>query len=166
MSIERWSNFQKTAIVPAFRELRAHNIYATVQKLACCQTCAHGDLSQRHTSYLFFHVQDKDGCINAPIMSQTLELYLGYNFESVDVQACALAILKKHCRVVWNGDHGKRICMSPKVPPSVHWAAVRSWVRKRSIVVHWQAQTAHLYAAGGVGRKRDLEAFESDAIWG
>ena len=24
-------------------------------------------------------MQDKDGCINAPIMSQTLELYLGYN---------------------------------------------------------------------------------------
>ena len=66
----------------------------------------------------------------------------------------------------WNGDHGKRICVSPKVPPSVQLAAVRSWVRKRSIAVHWQALTAHLYAAGGVGRKRDREAFEGDPIWG
>ena len=91
-----------------------------------------------------------------------MKLYLGFDFESVDVQARALAILKKHCRVDWNGDHGKRICVSPKVPPSVQWAAVRSWVRKRSIVVHWQALTAPLYAAGGVGRKRDREAFECD----
>ena len=68
--------FQTTAIVPAFRELRARNIFATVQKLACCQTCAHGDLSQRHTSYLFFHVQDKDCCIETPT-SQPLKLYLG-----------------------------------------------------------------------------------------
>ena len=163
--MQRWSNFQKTVIVPAFRELRAHNIFATVQKLACCQACAHGDLSQRYASYIFFHVQDKDHCNETPA-SQPLKLYLGFDFESVDVQARALSILKKHCRVDWNGDHGKRICVSPKVPPSVHWAAVRSWVRKRSIAVHWQAQTAHLYAAGGVGRKRDRDAFEGDPIWG
>jgi len=160
--MERWSNFQKSAIVPAFRELRARNIFATVQKLACCQSCAHGDLSQQHTSYLFFHVQDKDSCIEAPT-SQPLKLYLGFDFESVDVQARALAILKKHCRVDWNGDHGKRICVSPKVPPSVQWVGGGALlVRKRSIVVHWQALTAPLYAAGGVGRKRDREAFECD----
>ena len=163
--MERWLSFQKTTIVPAFRELRARNIYATVQKLACCQSCAHGDLSQQHTSYLFFHVQDKDRCIETPT-SQPLKLYLGFLFESVDVQERALIILKKHCRVDWNGDRGKRICVSPKVPPSVQWAAVRSWVHKRSIAVYWQALTAHLYAAGGVGRKRDREAFEGDPIWG
>jgi hypothetical protein len=116
--MERWSNFQKSAIVPAFRELRACNIFATVQKLACCQTCANGDLSEQHTSYIFFHIQDKDGCIETPT-SQPLKLYLGYAFESVDVQAVALAILKKHCLVDWNGDYSKRICVSPKVPPSV-----------------------------------------------
>ena len=159
--MQRWSNFQKSAIVPAFRELRARNIFATVQRLACCQSCAHGDLSQQHTSYLFFHVQDKDCCIETPT-SQPLKLYLGFDFESVDVQARALAILKKHCRVDWNGDHGTRICVSPKVPPSVQWAAVRSWVRKRSIVVHWQALAAPLYAAAGVGRKRGREAVECD----
>ena len=118
--MQRWSNFQKSTIVPAFRELRARNIFATVQRLACCQSCAHGDLSQQHTSYLFFHVQDKDCCIETPT-SQPLKLYLGFDFESVDVQARALAILKKHCRVDWNGDHGTRICVSPKVPPSVQW---------------------------------------------
>ena len=63
-----------------------------------------------------------------------------------------------------NGDHDKRICVSPKVPPSVHWAAIRSCVRMRSIAVYWQAQTAHLYAAGGVGRKRDREAFEGEFV--
>ena len=105
--MQRWSNFQKSAIVPAFRELRARNIFATVQRLACCQSCAHGDLSQQHTSYLFFHVQDEDCCIETPT-SQPLKLYLGFDFESVDVQARALAILKKHCRVDWNGDHGTR----------------------------------------------------------
>ena len=72
--MERWSNFQKSAIVPAFRELRARNIFATVQKLACCQSCGHGDLSQQHTSYIFFHVQDKDCCIETPT-SQPLKLY-------------------------------------------------------------------------------------------
>ena len=52
--------FQKTALVPAFRELRARDIYASTQKLACCQTCAHGDLSQSHSSHsLFFHSQDR-----------------------------------------------------------------------------------------------------------
>lgn len=163
--MERWLNFQETTIVPAFRELRAHNIFATVQKLACCQSCAHGELSQHHTSYLFFHVQDKDGCIETPA-SQQLQLHLGFDFESADVQAHALTILKKHCRVDWNGDHSKRICVSPKVPPTVHWAAVRSWVRKRSIAVYWHSQTAHMYAAGGVGRKRDREAFEGDPMWG
>ena len=61
--MERWSNFQKSAIVTAFRELRASNIFATVQKLSCCLTCAHGDLSPQHTPYLFFHVQDEDCCI-------------------------------------------------------------------------------------------------------
>ena len=80
--MQRWSNFQKTVIVPAFCELRAHNIFATVQKLACCQTCAHGDLSQRYASYIFFHVQDKDHCIETPA-SQPLKLYLGFDFESV-----------------------------------------------------------------------------------
>ena len=54
--------------------------------------------------------------------------------------------------------------MSPKVPPSVHWAAIRSCVRMRSIAVYWQAQTAHLFAAGGVGRKRDSEAFEGEFV--
>ena len=116
--MERWSNFQKSVIVPAFRELRARNIFATVQKLACCQSCAHGDLSQQHTSYIFFHVQDKDFCIETPTL-QPLKLYLGFHFESVDVQERALAILKKHCRVDWDGDNGNRICVSPKVPPSV-----------------------------------------------
>ena len=58
--MQRWSDFQKTAIVPAFRELRARNIFASVQKLACCQSCAHRELSPHHTSYLFFHVQDKE----------------------------------------------------------------------------------------------------------
>jgi hypothetical protein len=93
-------------------------------------------------------------------------MYLGFDFESADVQACALAILKKRCRVDWNGDHNKLICVSVKVPPSVYWAAVRSWVRKRSIAIHWQEQTAHLYAADGVGRKRDREAFEGEFVWG
>ena len=93
--MERWSSFQKSAIVPAFRELRARNIFATVQKLACCQSCAHGDLSQQHASYVFFHVQDKESCIETPT-SQPLKLYLGFDFESDDVQARALAILKKH----------------------------------------------------------------------
>ena len=111
--MQRWSNFQKTAIVPAFREL------ATVQKLACCQSCAHNDLSQYHNSYLFFHVQDKDDCIETPT-SQPLELYLGFDFESVDVQTRALTILKKHCRVDWNGDHSKRICVSPKIDLRAH----------------------------------------------
>lgn len=163
--MERWLNFQKTAVVPAFRELRACKIFATVQNLACCQSCAHSELSQHHTSYLFFHAQDKDGCIETPA-SQQLELYLGFDFENDDTQARALTILKKHFLVDWNGDHGKRICVSPKVPPSVHWAVVLSWVRKRSIAVYWHAQTAHLYADGGVGRKRDREAFESDTMWG
>ena len=59
--------------------------------------------------------------------------------------------------------HGTRICVSPKVPPSVQWVGGGALlVRKRSIVVHWQALTAPLYAAGGVGRKRDREAFECD----
>ena len=128
-------------------------------KLACCQSCAHGHLSQHHPSYLFFHTQNKDRCIETPA-TQPLELHLGFDFASAAVEARALAILKKHCRVDWSGDHGKRIRVGPKVPPSVRWAAVRSWVRARSIAVHWQAQTAHLYAAGGVGRKRDRAAFE------
>ena len=161
--MQRWRQFQKTALVPAFRELRARDIYASTQKLACCQTCAHGDLSQSHSSYLFFYSQDKDCCIETPA-TQPLELYLGFDFESAAVEARALAILKKHCRVDWNGDHDKSICVSPKVPPSVHWAAIRSCVRMRSIAVYWQAQTAHLYAAGGVGRKRDREAFEGEFV--
>lgn len=159
--MQRWSNFQKTAIVPAFRELRAHNTFASVQKPACCQSCGHAALCQDHTSYLFFHVQDKDGCIKTPA-TQPLELHLGFHFESAEVQTRALVILKKHCRVNWTGDHGTRICVSPKVHPSVHWTAVRRWLRKRSIAVYWHAQTGHLYAADGVGRKRDRDAFEKD----
>jgi len=38
---------------------------------------------------------------------------------SAAVEARALAILKKHCRVDWSGDHGERIRVGPKVPPSV-----------------------------------------------
>ena len=163
--MQRWSDFQKTGIVPAFRELRAHSTFASVQKLACCQSCAHGKLCQDHTSYIFFHLQDKDGCMQTPT-TQPIELLLGFHFESAEVEARALAILKKHCRVNWNGDHGKRICVSPKVPPSIHWAAVRCWLRKRSIAFYWHAETAHLYAADGVGCKRDREAFEGDlSIW-
>ena len=58
--------FQKTALVPAFRELRVHDIYASTPKLAASQSCAHGDLSHRPTlpTYLFFHSQDR--CIETP----------------------------------------------------------------------------------------------------
>ena len=58
--------FQNTALVPAFRELRAHDIYASTPKLAASQSCAHGDLSHRPTlpTYLFFHSQDR--CIETP----------------------------------------------------------------------------------------------------
>ena len=60
-----------------------------------------GDLSQQHTSYIFFHVQDKDCCIETPT-SQPLKLYLGFDFESVDVQERALAILNGST-AVWTG---------------------------------------------------------------
>ena len=159
----RWATFQKCALVPAFRELRRRAAFATVQRLSCCQSCAHAELSEQYVSCLFFHVQDKDRCIETTL-SRPLQLHLGFHFERVDVEARALAILKKHCRVEWSGDYGKCIIVSPKVPPSVRWAVVRSWVRKRSIAVYWKAMTAHLYDAGGVGRKRDLEAFEGDPM--
>ena len=58
-AMQRWRHFQTIALAPAFRELRANNIYASVLKLACCQSCAHGHLSQHHPSYLFFHTQNK-----------------------------------------------------------------------------------------------------------
>ena len=63
--------FQKTALVPAFRELRAHDIYASTPKLAASQSCAHGDLSHRPTlpTYLFFHSQDR--CIETPASQLT-----------------------------------------------------------------------------------------------
>ena len=77
-AMQRWRHFQTTALVPAFRELRANNIYASVLKLACCQSCAHGHLSQHHPSYLFFHAQDKDRCIETPA-TQPLELHLGFS---------------------------------------------------------------------------------------
>lgn len=159
--MQRWLDFQKTTIVPAFRKLRARKIFASVRNLECCQTCAHYSLSEHHTSYLFYHMQNKDGCIETPL-SQRLELYLGYHFETKDIEECALAILKKHFRVKWNGDHGKRICISPKMSPSENWGVLRSFVQKRSIAVYWQAETAHLYASGGVGRKRDRDIFEED----
>mmetsp|Transcript_3156 Transcript_3156/g.6796 ORF Transcript_3156/g.6796 Transcript_3156/m.6796 type:complete len:289 (+) Transcript_3156:334-1200(+) len=76
-AMQRWRHFQTTALVPAFRELRANNIYASVLKLACCQSRAHGHLSQ-HPSYLFFHAQDKDRCIETPA-TQPLELHLGFS---------------------------------------------------------------------------------------
>ena len=99
-----------------------------------------------------------------------------------DVQARALSILKKHCRVDWNGDHGKRICVSPKVPPSVHWAAVmllgfKRWSRRavarveaeyapdgprgQQIIQEWSAMKC---ADGGASRKRTHEvALKDDA---
>lgn len=156
----RWATFQKSALVPAFRKLRARHIFATVQRLACCQNSAHAELSWQYDSFLFFHLQDKDYCIETPL-SRPLKLYLGFDFRSVEDEALALAILKTYFRVEWNGDHRKRILISLKVS---FWEAIRSYVRKRSIAVYWKSLTAHLYAAGGVGRKRDLEAFEGDSM--
>ena len=80
------------------RAAGARHLYASTQKLACCQTCAHGDLSQSHSSYLFFHAQDKDRCIETPA-TQPLELYLGFDFASAAVKARALAILKRSTAV-------------------------------------------------------------------
>ena len=42
------------------------------------------------------------------------------------------------------------------------WAPVRRKVRARAIAVFWHGLTAHLYAPGGAGRKRDRAAFEAD----
>ena len=42
------------------------------------------------------------------------------------------------------------------------WAPVRRHVRARAIAVFWHSLTAHLYAPGGAGRKRDRAAFEAD----
>ena len=43
------------------------------------------------------------------------------------------------------------------------WAQVRTYWRARWIAVYWQAQTVEqLYAADGMGRMRDREAFEQD----
>ena len=157
-----------------FRDLWFQKIFATVQKLSYCESCKPGDhlfdvsgtvTNPRHEFTNLCDILNKQySCCTS--QSLNLKMYLGFDFESADVQACALAILKKRCRVDWNGDHNKLICVSVKVPPSVHWAAVRSWVRKRSIAIHWQEQTAHLYAADGVGRKRDREAFEGEFVWG
>ncbi len=146
--------------MPAFRELRKRGVFATVQKLACCQSCAHGKLSELYSSYVFFHVQDKDHCVETDPTEQ-LVLYLGFVFESGSVEARALAILKKHFSVEWDGNYKKRILVSPKVPPSVYWSVLRAWVRTRSIAIYWHETTAHLYAPNGVGYKRDREAFES-----
>jgi len=159
-AMQRWRHFQTTALVPAFRELRANNIYASVLKLACCQSCAHGHLSQHHPSYLFFHAQDKDRCIETPA-TQPLELHLGFSALRAPPSRRARWPSSRSTAVsTGTATMASASASAPRCPPSVRWAAVRSWVRARSIAVHWQAQTAHLYAAGGVGRKRDRAAFE------
>ena len=152
-----WKEFRSTAIVPAFRELRRRGIFATVQNLACCQSCAHAELVD-HPSYVFFHQQDQDRCRESE--SDSLTLYLGFEFESAEVEARALTILKKYVMVHWNGDHRTRIVVTPKVP---HWTMVRKWVTARNVCLYWKEQTSHLYAIGGVGRKRDREAFEGES---
>ena len=113
--MQRWKDFERCCMVPAFRELRAGRVYASTRKLACCQTCAHAELSAEHASYVFYHVQDKEHCLEAG-PSQPLCLYLGYDFEDAATEARALAILKKHLDVEWDGDHRTRICVRPKAP--------------------------------------------------
>ena len=73
--MQRWKDFQRTAVVPAFRELRAQRVFATVQNLACCQSCGHGELERAHRSYVFFHQQDKDFYVK-----KGSYLYLAYDF--------------------------------------------------------------------------------------
>ena len=75
----------------------------------------HAELSAEHASYVFYHVQDKERCLEAG-PSQPLCLYLGYDFEDAATEARALAILKKHLDVEWDGDHRTRICVRPKAP--------------------------------------------------
>ena len=52
--------------------------------------------------------------------------------------------------------------LAQRCPHRKNWGVLRSFVQKRSIAVYWQAETAHLYAIGGVGRKRDRDIFEED----
>ena len=47
-------------------------------------------------------------------------------------------------------------------PSARRWERVRRAVVGRGIVEFWRAQTAHLYADDGIGRKRDRKAFETD----
>ena len=69
-SMQRWHQFQNTALVPAFRELRARDIYASTQKL-CCQSCARArsSLPGPLFPYPFFHSQDR--CIETPASQLT-----------------------------------------------------------------------------------------------
>ena len=42
------------------------------------------------------------------------------------------------------------------------WTPTPRHVRARAIAVFWHGLTAHLYAPGGAGRKRDRAAYEAD----
>ena len=85
-------------------------------------------------------------------------LHLHHAFATSRKQRRALSILRRFCDVAWDGEPQKTIVVRPRSS----WEPLRRWVRARSIAVYWFARTSHLYAPGGVGRKRDREQFEAE----
>ena len=158
---KRWLHFQKTAITPAFKDLRNSQIFCSVQKLKWCQTDAHAELSGDYSSYVFFHWQSKMSCIELE-SDQEMKLYIGYHFETTEVEARAILALRKYFNVLWDGDKRKCIILCSK--DRSLWAVIRRWFVIRCISLYWHGLTSHLYASGCVGRKRDRCAFEEECV--
>ena len=135
----------------AFRALCEGGIYASTHEPPCCARCGHESLSDSYASYVFFTARDDEHA-----------LHLHHAFTTNRKRRRALSILRRFCDVVWDGDPQKTIVVRPRSS----WEPLRRWVRTRSIAVYWFARTSHLYAPGGVGRKRDREEFEAEMIGG
>ena len=85
--------------------------------------------------------------------------HLRHAFESDQKKRCALSILQRFCDVEWDGDRRKTIRVRLRTRC---WMRLRRFVRARAIALYWFGLTAHLYAPGGVGCKRDRDEFEAE----
>ena len=139
----------KEALGPVFGALCEGGIYASTHKPQCCRRCGHDTLSASHASYVFFTRLD-----------ESVEwLHLRHAFESDQKKRCALSILQRFCDVEWDGDRRKTIRVRLRTRC---WMHLRRFVRARAIALYWFGLTAHLYAPGGVGCKRDRDEFEAE----
>ena len=150
-----WSEYRRDVVTPAFAALRARGVYASVQRLPCCVSCAQLDAIDRgHRDFVFL----LDGVRGLTRPQEGMWL-----FHCVDPKLVPRTVrtLRRYFLVRWDGTPHHCMLLRDK---GVLWGLLRAHVRLRALCVFWMGLTSHLYDVGGPGRLRDTRCFVDEFV--